>query len=113
MVGSENQLAALIRVLFVIRLVIVGIPSCSISPISSPHWQSFEGRVSYQRTQLCYPDARDSDGVYDVPLGLPPYLRNGSRSRVEIKVKFHEGTVPLSTLLALYRIHLACSLLSV
>lgn len=49
MVGRENQLAPLIRALFVIRLVTVGFPSCGISPISSSHWQSFEGRVCYHR----------------------------------------------------------------
>ena len=52
---------------------------------------------------MCYPDSRDSRGVYDVPLGLHPHLRNGGRSRVEITGEFHEGVVPLSTLLAIYR----------
>ena len=32
---------------------------------------------------------------------------------MEIKVEFHEGAIPLSTLLVLYGSHLACSLLSV
>jgi len=40
--------------------------------------------------------------MYDISLGLHPYLRNGGRSRLEIKVEFHEGAVPLSTLLAVY-----------
>ena len=50
--------------------------------------------------------------MYDIPLGLHTYLRNGGQSRLEIKVEFHEGAVPLSTLLALYGSHLAFSLVS-
>ena len=40
--------------------------------------------------------------MYNVLLGLHPYLRSGGRSRVEIKGEFHEVVVPLSALLALY-----------
>ena len=52
-------------------------------------------------------------GVYSVYLGLHPYLPNGSRSGLEIKMEFHEGALLLSTLLALYRYYFAFSLLSV
>jgi len=58
-------------------------------------------------------DSRDSHGVYDVHLGLHSYLQDGGRSRLEIKVEFHEGPVPLSALLAFYWHRLACSLSSV
>jgi hypothetical protein len=58
-------------------------------------------------------DSRHSHGVYDVPLGLHAYLRNGGRSRLEIQVEFHEGAVPLSTLLGLYCSHSDDHLLSV
>jgi len=40
--------------------------------------------------------------MYNVLLGPHPYLRNGGRSRVEIKGEFHEVVVPLPTVLALY-----------
>ena len=63
--------------------------------------------------EFCYADAQDSHGVYDVRLGLNPYLRNGGRSRVEIKEEFHEVVVPLSALLALYWYHGALYHLSV
>ena len=51
--------------------------------------------------------------MYDVYLGLHPYLRNGGRSRVEIKVEFREGVIPPSTLLALYGYHVVFCHLSV
>ena len=47
-------------------------------------------------------DSQDSHGVRSVPLGLHPHLWNGGRSRLEIKVEFYEGVVPLSAVLALY-----------
>ena len=47
-------------------------------------------------------DFHDSHGLYGVPLGLRPHLWDGGRSRLEIKVEFYEGVVPLSALLALY-----------
>jgi len=46
-------------------------------------------------------DSWDSHSVYDISLGLHHYLWNGGRSRVEIKVDFHEGAVSLSMLLDL------------
>ena len=47
-------------------------------------------------------DSRDSRGVFDVHLGLRPYLQDGGRSCLANKVEFHEGAVPLSALLAPY-----------
>ena len=47
-------------------------------------------------------DPPDSRGVYDVHFGLHSYLQDGGRSRLEIKVEFYEGAVPLSTLLTFY-----------
>ena len=69
---------------------------------SDHHWQNFEGQFCYKRRNLALLTSCDSHGVCVVPLGLHPYLRNGGRSRMEIKVEFHEGVVPLSTLLAIY-----------
>jgi hypothetical protein len=46
--------------------------------------------------------------VCPVPLGLHSYLQNGGRSRVEIKVEFHEGLylfqryVPLTDILSAF-----------
>ena len=50
--------------------------------------------------KLSSSDSHDSHSVDDVSLGLHPYLPNGGRSRMEIKVEFHEGAILLSTLLA-------------
>jgi len=59
-------------------------------------------KVNSAETKLWSSDSRDSRGVYDVHLGLHSYLQDGGRSRLDIKVEFHEGTVPLSALLAFY-----------
>jgi len=40
-------------------------------------------------------------GICDVHFKLHPCLQNGGRARLEIKVEFHEGAVPLPALLAL------------
>ena len=53
-----------------------------------------------------------SHGRYNIYLGLHPYFQHGGRSGLEIKVEFHEGPVPLSTLPAIYRYH-PLSILSV
>ena len=53
-------------------------------------------------TKLNSSDSRDSCSVYYVYLGLHPYLQDGGRSRLEIKVEFHEGAVSLSALFACY-----------
>ena len=52
--------------------------------------------------QFKFSYSRHSRRVYDIYLGLHPYLRNGGRSGLEIGVEFHEGAVLLATLLALY-----------
>ena len=62
----------------------------------------FRRSILLSETQLSCSDSRDSHSVYDFSLGLHHYLRNGGRSRVEIKVDFHERVVSLSTLLDLY-----------
>ena len=59
-------------------------------------------KVNSAEKKLNSSDSRDSRGVYDVHLGLYSYLQDGDRSRLDIQVEFHEGAVPLSTLLALY-----------
>jgi len=70
--------------------------------ISWPHhrpefWRSI---MRLEKKLRSSSDSSDSHGIYDVHLGLYPYLQDGSRSRLEIKVEFHEGVVPLSALLA-------------
>jgi len=40
----------------------------------------------------------DSHGIYDICLGLHPYVQYGGWSGLEIEVEFYEGAVPLPTL---------------
>ena len=47
-------------------------------------------------------DCSDSRSVFSVNLGLHPYLQDGGRSCLEIKVEFHEGAVSLSALHSFY-----------
>ena len=82
----------------------------------SPIWlflTEFWRSILLLKKKSSFSDFWYSGGMYDVPLGLHPYLGNGGRSRLEIEVEFHEGAVPLSTLLALYWTYLACSWMSV
>ena len=104
MAGPGNQLASLISGLSALRLVIVRCLNASNVAFrrSDHHWQNFEGWFFYQRRNWAPLTSWNSHGVCAISLGLHSYLRNGGRSRVEIKVEFHEGVVPLSTLLALY-----------
>ena len=72
---------------------------------SNHHWQNFQGQFCYQSSNQALLTSCNSHGVTGVcaaPLGLHPHLWNRGRSHVEIKVEFHEGAVPFSTLLALY-----------
>ena len=114
MVDPENQLASLISAMFILRLVSVRVPSSSLLHFGNDFTDLITPLAEFWRwslwseMQLCYPDAQNSHGMYDVRLGLHPHLRNGSRSHLEIKVELHEGAVPLPTLLAFYRYHLVC-----
>jgi hypothetical protein len=62
--------------------------------------------------QLGRSDSSCSRRLYDVYLGLHPYVQHGARFGLEIEVDSHEGAVPFSTLPAIYRDHYD-SLLSV
>ena len=59
----------------------------------------FRRSILPSETQLSSSDSQDSPSMYDIPAGLHHYLRNGGGPRVEIKVDFLKGVVPLSTLL--------------
>jgi hypothetical protein len=102
---DEDQLASLIMALHALRLVAVSVlPVLTISQrvhlsfttrpflVSSAVGRNFTFLIFRRSRILCV-----------VHLGLHHYLRNGGRSRLEIKVGFREGAVPGSTLLALYR----------
>jgi len=66
------------------------------------HKPEFRRSILLSEKRLRSSDSRDSRGTYDVHLGLHSYLQDGGRSRLEIKVEFHEGALPLSALLAFY-----------
>ena len=106
MVGPGNYLASLVTGLFVMRMVTVRFPtsfSIAFANLTAPlveFWRSGSGLLSEKKSGSS--DCRDSRSNYDVPLGLHPHLRNGGQSRMEIKVEFYEGVIPLSTLLAVY-----------
>ena len=111
MVGQGNEFSSLISALFAMRLVTVCFLSFSSVEFGQSHYHCRILKVNAAiGNQLSISDFRHSHGVCDVPLGLHPYLRNGGRSCLEIKVEFHERAVPLSTLLALYWSHFACPL---
>ena len=113
--GLGNYSASLVTALFVMRVITVRFPtSSSVAFYWSDHptataefWRS----SLLSEKELSSSNTPNSHSANNVPLGLHPYLRNGGRSRLEIKVEFHEGAVPLSTLLAFYRTHFVCSLL--
>ena len=114
MADAENQLTSPIPALFAMRLVTVRFSKFF------PRWirliwslAEFTRSILLSENQLNSSDSHDSHGVYDVPLGLYPHLRNGGRSCLEIKVELHEGPVPFSALHALYRSHLDFSRSSV
>jgi len=112
----EDQLASLIHALFFMRLVTVRVSSVSSTQIWSSwshHRPEFCRSILPLKEKLRSSDTHDSGGVCDVHLGLHPYLQVGGRSRLESKVEFHEGAVPLSALLAFYWQRLAHFLSSV
>ena len=107
----EDQLASLISASSVKRLVTVCVSSVSpteIWSLWSHHRPEFWRSIVWLETNLRSSDSSDSCGVFDVHLGLYPYFQDGGWFRLEIKVEFHEGAVPLSTLLVLDWHHLAC-----
>jgi len=53
--------------------------------------------------QLNPSDSSRSRRLYNIYLGLHPYVQHGARSGLEIAVDYHEGAVPFSTLPAIYR----------
>ena len=111
MVGPGNELPSLISALFIIKVVTVcflnssGVNSANLIITD----RILKVNSAIKKKQLSFSDCHHSHGMYDVLLGLYPYLRNGGQSRLEIKMEFYEGTVPFSALPALYWTHLACS----
>ena len=103
---DADQLASALSVL---RLVAVSV--LPVLPVSQRVDMSFTTRPflvsSAAGRNLPLLISRRSRSFYVVYLGLHHYLRNGGRSRLEIKVGFREGAVSGSTLLALYRYRLA------
>ena len=77
------------------------------------HQPEFRRSTLLLEKKLRFSDSCDSHSVFDVHLGLHPYLQDGGRFRLEIKVEFHEGAVPLSALFAFYWHRLGCSISSV
>ena len=65
----------------------------------------FQQSVPPLEKRLVLSNSCHSHGLYDLFLGLHPYVQHGSRFGLEIEVEFHEGAVPLSTLPAIYRNH--------
>ena len=55
--------------------------------------------------QLSRSDSSCSRCLYNIYLGLHPYVQHGARSSLEIEVDSHERAVPFSTLPAIYRDH--------
>ena len=112
----EDQLASLIHGLFAMRLVTVRVSSVSptqIWSLWSHHRPEFWRSILPLEKKLSSSDYHDSRGIHDVHLGVHCYLQDGGRSRLEIKVEFHKGAVPLSALLAFYWHYCAYSLSSV
>ena len=112
-----DPLASLISGLTAVRLVTVSFLSVPFLCV----WSNIYGWIrNLIVSNFChctnnwnYSQFHHSRGLYDVCLGLHHYLQNGGRSGLEIQVDFHEGAVPFSTLLAIYRYRLAHRLLSV
>ena len=105
MVIEREDKLALIDVLFIKKLVAVRVSSLLPTGIWSSwsfHLPEFWRSILPFETSLRSSDSSNSHRVFDVHLGLHPYLQDGGRSRLEIQVEFHEGVIPLSTLLAFY-----------
>ena len=72
----------------------------------------FSESVPPLEEQLNPSDSSRSRCLYNICLGLHPYVQHGARSGLEIAVDYHDGGVPFSTLPAIHRGH-HYSLLSV
>jgi len=103
---DEDQLGLM---LYALRLVAVSV--LPVLPMSQRVDLSFTTRPSLVGcavgTNLPFLIFHCSRSLYVVYLGLYHYLRNGGRSRLEIKVGFREGDISGSTLLALFRYRVA------
>jgi len=103
---DEDQLAS---VLYVLRLVTVSV--FPVFPVSQRVDLSFTTRhflvSSAVGRNLPFLIFRRSRSFCVVYLGLHHYLRNGGRSRLELKMGFREGAVSGSTLFALFRYRVA------
>jgi hypothetical protein len=62
----------------------------------------FSESVPPLEQQMSRSDSSRSHGLYNIYLGLYPYVQHGARSGLEIEVDSHEGAVHLSTLPAVY-----------
>ena len=104
---DKNQLAS---VFYVLRLVTVSVfpvfPMSQRVDLSLFTTRPFlvSSAVGKNLPFLIFRRSRSFCVVY---LGLHDYLRNGGRSRLEIKMGFCEGAVSGSTLLALFRYRVA------
>ena len=103
---DEDQLAS---ALYALRLVAVSVlPELPVSQRVELAFttQTFSSQFRCWKN-FTFSDFRRSRSFYPVYLGLHHNLRNGGRSRLEIKVGFREGAVSGSTLLALFRYRVA------
>ena len=94
----------LVTVSFLLLLIVAAL----LTAVSSEFQQS----VLPLEKKMSPSNSYHSHGLYDIHLGLHPYVQYGGRSDLEIEVEFHERTVPLSTPPAIFRYHHS-SLLSV
>jgi len=112
MAGGDS-LVWLISASHVMRLVAV---SCLPLHWVSQNWSVIlwlglrASVLSLENNLNKFPHPPHSCSIYDIYMGLHPYLRNGGRSGLEIEVEFHEGAILVSTILALCRYHLAYSI---
>ena len=63
----------------------------------------FSELVPPLKHQMSCSDYSRSCCIYNIYLGLHPYVQHGARSGLEIEVDFHEGAVHFSTVPAIYR----------
>ena len=62
----------------------------------------FSESVPPLKQQLSPSNPSRSRSLYNIYLGLHPYVQHGVQSSLEIAVDCHEGAVPLSTIPAIY-----------